>query len=68
MVAEEEASVEVAAEETGLSGIDNGGGDWRSTERWTRERRGLREFWDKSETIRGGLLFIGLKISAAGLN
>jgi hypothetical protein len=41
-VTEEEAGVEAAAEETGLSSVDDGGGDRRST-----ERRGLREFWGK---------------------
>jgi hypothetical protein len=38
----EEASVEVAAEETGSSGVDGDGG-----ERWSREWRGLRGFWDR---------------------
>jgi hypothetical protein len=62
-VAEEEPSVEVVAEETGLSGIDNSGGDQRSRDRWR-----LREFWDESERTRGELLFIGSKISGAVLN
>jgi hypothetical protein len=31
---EEEASVEAAVEETGLSGVDGGGGNQRSRERW----------------------------------
>jgi hypothetical protein len=61
-VAEEEPSVEVVAEETGLSGIDNSG-DQRSRDRWR-----LREFWDESERTRGELLFIGSKISGAVLN
>jgi hypothetical protein len=60
-VAEEEPSV--VAEETGLSGIDNSGGDQRSRDRWR-----LREFWDESERTRGELLFIGSKISGAVLN
>jgi hypothetical protein len=53
------------AEETGSSGVDGGGGDRRS-----RERRGLREFWDakQNDTGRGGLLFIGSTISAAVFN
>jgi hypothetical protein len=59
----EEAGVEAVAEDTNLSGVDGGGGDRRS-----RERRGLRVFWDKSETTQGGLLFIRLKISIAVLN
>jgi predicted Zn-dependent protease len=56
---EEEASVEAVAKETGSSGR----GNQRST-----ERRGLREFWDESKRTRGGLLFIGSKISATVLN
>jgi hypothetical protein len=39
VAAEEETGVEAAAQETGSSDIDSGGGDQRS-----RERRGLREF------------------------
>jgi hypothetical protein len=47
VAAEEEASVEAAMEETGSSGIDDGGGDRRNRERLSREwhlgdRRGLR--------------------------
>jgi hypothetical protein len=38
----EEAGVEVATEETGSSGVDGDGG-----ERWSREWRGLRGFWDR---------------------
>jgi hypothetical protein len=60
---EEEVSVEAAAEETGSRSVDDGEGDRRSRERW-----GLREFWDESKTTRGGLLFIGSKISATVLN
>jgi hypothetical protein len=41
------------------AGVDGGGGD-----RWSRERRGLREFWDEKRNDTGGLLFICLKISA----
>jgi hypothetical protein len=41
-MAEEETDVEVVAEETILSGVDGGGGD-----RWSREQRGLREFYDE---------------------
>jgi hypothetical protein len=50
----------VAEEE---AGVDDSRGD-----QWSRERRGLRDFGMKRETIWGGLLFIGLKISAAVLN
>jgi hypothetical protein len=35
---EEEASVEALAEETGLSGIDGGGGDRQSREFWDEKR------------------------------
>jgi hypothetical protein len=45
---EEEAGVETAAEETGLSGVDGGGGDRRSRERWE-----LREFWDEKQNDTG---------------
>jgi hypothetical protein len=34
----------------------------------SRERQGLREFGMKSETTRGGLLFICSKISTAAAN
>jgi hypothetical protein len=62
----------VAAE---VPGIERGGGDRRRwcTERRRRERgektagRGL-ELWVESQTTRGGLLFIVLKISEAVLN
>jgi hypothetical protein len=37
------------AEETGSSGVDNGGGDRQSRERWSREWHGLREFWDEKQ-------------------
>jgi hypothetical protein len=42
-------------EEAGSSGIDSGGGDRRSRERWSREReqRGLREFWDEKRNDMG---------------
>jgi hypothetical protein len=41
-------------EETGLSGVDDGGGDQRTRERWSRrERRGLRVFWDKKRNDTG---------------
>jgi hypothetical protein len=40
----EEAGVEAAAEEIGSSGVDGGGGYWRSIEQWIREPRRLREF------------------------
>jgi hypothetical protein len=54
---EEEASVEVVVEKTGSSGVHGGGDQW-SMERRSRERWGLREFWDESETTRGRLLFM----------
>jgi hypothetical protein len=50
---EEEASVEVAEEEISSSGIDGSGGDRRSRERWSRERRGLREFLDEKQNDMG---------------
>jgi hypothetical protein len=54
------------AEEIGSSGVDGGGGDWQSREQRSRESGGdLESFGMKSETTRGGLLFIGSKISAA---
>jgi hypothetical protein len=62
VAAEEEADVEAATEETGSSGVDGSGGD-----RWSREWQDLESFGIKSETTRGGLLFIVLKISAAVL-
>jgi hypothetical protein len=65
---EEEANVEVAVEETGSSSINDNGGDQKSRERKSREQRELREFWNESERTRGGLLFIGSKISAIVLN
>jgi hypothetical protein len=54
---EEEADVEATVEETDSSGVD-GGGDQRSIERWSREqqireRRRLREFWDKKQNDTG---------------
>jgi hypothetical protein len=55
-----------AVEETDMSGVDGVGGDWRSRE---RESGGdLESFGMESETIRGGLIFIGSKISEAILN
>jgi hypothetical protein len=60
---EEEAGIATAADETGLSGVDGGGGDRQSRVRW-----GVREFVMKSKMTRGGLLFIGSKISARVLN
>jgi hypothetical protein len=48
----------MAAEETG--GVESA--------RWSRERRGLKEFGMKSETTQCRLLFIGLNISVAVLN
>jgi hypothetical protein len=62
-VADEQDGVEAAAEETGLSGIDDGGGEQRST-----ERLGLREFLDESKRTRSGPLLIGSEISPAVLN
>jgi hypothetical protein len=50
-----------AAEETGSSGIDGGGVDWRSRERGGGD---LESFGMENETTRGRLLFIGSKISA----
>jgi hypothetical protein len=47
-MAEEETNVEVVAEETSLSGVDGGGGD-----RWSREQRGLREFYDEKQNDMG---------------
>jgi hypothetical protein len=47
-MAEEETNVEVVAEETSLSGVDGGGGDW-----WSREQRGLREFYDEKQNDMG---------------
>jgi hypothetical protein len=64
----EEAGVEAMVEETSLSSIDDGGGDWWSREQRSREQRGLRELWDQSERTQDGLLFIGSKISAMVLN
>jgi hypothetical protein len=49
---EEEADVEATVEETDSSGVD-GGGDQRSIERWSRERRRLREFWDEKQNDTG---------------
>jgi hypothetical protein len=40
--AEEEASIEAEAKETGLSDVDGCGGDRWSRERWRGDRRGLR--------------------------
>jgi hypothetical protein len=57
----------MAVEETGSSGIDNGGGDRRSQEQWSRERRGL-SFGMKSQMTHSGILLIGSKISAVVLN
>jgi hypothetical protein len=42
VTAEEEAGIEAMVEETGSSDVDGGRGD-----RWSRERSGHREFWDK---------------------
>jgi hypothetical protein len=42
VAAEEEAGIEAMVEETGSSDVDGGRGD-----RWSRERSGHREFWDK---------------------
>jgi hypothetical protein len=39
-VEEEEAGIEVAAEETSSSSVDGDRGDWWSTQRWSRERLG----------------------------
>jgi hypothetical protein len=61
-VADEQDGVEAAAE-TGLSGVDDGGGEQRST-----ERLGLREFLDESKRTRSGPLLIGSEISPAVLN
>jgi hypothetical protein len=58
-------------EETDTSSIDGGGCGRRSRERWSREResdRDLESFEMKRETTRGGLIFIGSKISEAVLN
>jgi hypothetical protein len=55
---EEEAGVEVVVEETGSSGIDDGG---------VESGRDLESFGMKSETTWDRLLFIGSKISAAVL-
>jgi hypothetical protein len=51
VVAEEEAGVEAVAEETGLSGVDDGRGD-----RWSRERRrgDRRSFGMKAKQHEGG--------------
>jgi hypothetical protein len=38
-VAEEEAGIEVAAKETGLSGVNSDGGNWQSREWWSRDQR-----------------------------
>jgi hypothetical protein len=45
---EEEAGVEAATEETGSSSVDGDGGA-----RQSRERRGLREFWDEKRNDMG---------------
>jgi predicted dinucleotide-binding enzyme len=55
---EEEAGVEAAVEETGLSGVDGGG---------VESGRDLESYGMKSKTTRGRLLFIGLKISTTVL-
>jgi hypothetical protein len=55
----EETGVEAAAEETGLNGVDSDDGDRRSTERRSRERRGLREFWDENQMTRGQATIYG---------
>jgi hypothetical protein len=54
-----------AVEEIGTSGVDSGGGDWRSRER--ESGSDLESFGMKSEMTRGMLIFIGLKISEAVL-
>jgi hypothetical protein len=40
-------------EETGSSGVDSGEGDQWSREWRSRERRGLREFWDEKRNDTG---------------
>jgi hypothetical protein len=59
------SNVAVAAEEIS---VDDGGGD-RHRERWRGDHtaRTLEFFWDESQTTRGGLLFVGSKISEAVL-
>jgi hypothetical protein len=49
----EEAGLEAVAEETDSSDVDGGGGDWWSREKQSRERRGLREFWDEKRNDTG---------------
>jgi hypothetical protein len=41
-------AVSTVVEETSTSGIDGSGGD-----QWSRERRGLREFWDEKQNDMG---------------
>jgi hypothetical protein len=53
---EKETSVEAMAEETGSSDIDNGRGDQRS-----RERRGLRKFWDEKQNNTGRAIIYRFK-------
>jgi hypothetical protein len=58
---EEEAGVEAMAEETSSSDVDNNGGD-----RWSRERRGLREFWDKKQNNTGRATIYRFKNISSG--
>jgi hypothetical protein len=58
--------VSTAVEETGMSGVDDGGGD-----QWSRERESGRDFESfgmKRDTTQGWLIFIDLKISERVLN
>jgi hypothetical protein len=47
-VEEEEAGIEATIEEAGSSGVDGGGGD-----QWSRERWGLRKFWNEKRNDTG---------------
>jgi hypothetical protein len=58
---EEEADIEAMVEETSSSGIDGSGGD-----RWSRERRGLREFWDKKRNDTGHATIYRFKNISSG--
>jgi hypothetical protein len=68
----------VAKSGGGGSGVEHGGRGDRHRQRWRRPvcraavarrpRAGTLEFWNESQTTRGGLLFIGSKISEADLN
>jgi hypothetical protein len=65
VAAEEDAGVEAASAVEEEISIERHRRQWR---RPMRRPAGTLEFWDESRMTRGGLLFIGSKISEAVLN